>query len=443
MNWRKPAYLTYAALRGYRFPSLLARYAREYESGAGGATVARALTELLRHCQQSVPFYAERLQDVRLEAGDPGEHLSRLPVLTKETIRAHFAELQSADLGRRKWCYNTSGGSTGEPVRLIQDREYEDRCKAISQMYYSLLGCDVGRPIVLLWGSERDLEGTETAKARFFNWLTNTTWLNAFRMSPERMRGFVNTLNRVRPSLILAYAQSAYELARFIERERLSLQPQRAMVTTAGTLFPFMREKIAQVFGCEVYNQYGSREVSDVAFELPGTEGLWVAPWGNFVEILDDHGRPVRPGEEGNIVVTCLTNYAMPLLRYSIGDRGALMPKQASNGSGFQVLKQVSGRNMDMFRTRDETLVDSQYFIHLCYFRPWVEKFQVVQRDYDQILFKVVGPNPRPPRSELEDITAKSRLVMGDDCRVDFEFLSELPPNPSGKHRYTISEVNA
>jgi phenylacetate-CoA ligase len=393
-----------------------------------------------------VPYYAGlwEKQGVRhLHPDDPWHDLQRLPVLTKADIRNHAESLQSLDLHRRKWSYNTSGGSTGEPVRLIQDREYEDRCKALTLLYYSRLGYQLGQPIVCLWGSERDLERTQSPKARFFNWLTNTIWLNAFCMSPERMHEFVKTLNRVRPSLILAYTQSVYELAQFIEREGLSLQPQRVVVTTAGTLYPFMREKIAKVFGCRVYDQYGSREVSDIAFEIPGKEGLCVAPWGNFVEILDDQQKPVRPGEEGNIVVTCLTNYAMPLLRYWIGDRGALMPDQTPGGPSFQILKHVSGRNMDMFKTRNQTLIDSQYFIHLLYFRPWVWKFQVVQRSHDKVLFRIVGPQPRPPRSELNDIIAKTHLVMGAECDVDFEFPGELPPHPSGKFRYTISEVGA
>ena len=119
------------------------------------------------------------------------------------------------------------------------------------------------------------------------------------------------------------------------------------------------------------------------------------------------------------------------------------MPEELSGGSRFQALKQVSGRNMDMFRTRNQTLVDSQYFIHLLYFRPWVWKFQVVQRRHDQILFKVVGPTPRPPKTELDEIASKARLAMGQDCQIDFEFLPELPPHASGKYRYTISEVAA
>jgi phenylacetate-CoA ligase len=251
-------------------------------------------------------------------------------------------------------------------------------------------------------------------------------------------------LNRLRPRLIVAYAQAAYELARFAERERICVAPQRAVLTSAGTLYPFMREKIATVFGCEVYNLYGSREVSDIACELPGLNGLWVAPWSNFVEIVDEAGRPVPPGTEGNIVVTCLTNYAMPLLRYRIGDRGALLPDDTvADHPGTQVLKHVSGRNVDVFRTRDQMLIDGEYFTHLLYFRPWVRKFQVVQKAYGHIVFKVVRSNGEPAKSELEDIAAKARLVMGLGCRVDFEFANDLPPHSSGKYRYTISEVSA
>jgi phenylacetate-CoA ligase len=404
----------------------------------------KGLRKLLKHCREKVPYYAELLSEtsVRQIDDDPRACLRKLPLLTKDIIRAHFERLQSNDNPGRNCHINTSGGSTGEPVRLVQDDDYRDASSATSLMSQEMLGCSLGQPQVRLWGSERDLEaGTKSCKARFFNWLTNTIWLNAFQMSPERMRTFVQVFNRVRPQLIVAYAQPIYELARFAEREQLKVEPQRAIMTSAGTLYPFMRETIARVFGCEVYNLYGSREVSDMAWELPGMKGLWVAPWANFLEIVDGGGEPVEAGEEGGIVVTSLINYAMPLLRYSIGDRGALKPEAGADDRKVQVLQHVSGRNVDVFRKRDETLVDGEYFTHLLYFRPWVWKFQVVQKDYDLLLFKVVTTNGKPSRAELDDIAARSRLAMGTDCKVDFEFVAELPALASGKFRYTISEV--
>jgi phenylacetate-CoA ligase len=136
-------------------------------------------------------------------------------------------------------------------------------------------------------------------------------------------------------------------------------------------------------------------------------------------------------------------NHAMPLIRYWIGDRGALLSDPRGEKAGAQVLKHVSGRNVDVFRTRDHTLIDGEYFTHLLYFRPWVWKFQVVQKSPEDVLFKIVSNNGQPARSELDEIAASSRLVMGADCRINFEFLKELPPHPSGKFRYTISEVPA
>lgn len=444
MNWRKNAYLAYARMRGYRFPSILSQYLREYEKGMGAEAGNRALQALLEHCQRAVPYYRDLCPKVgvgEFKGRAAQEYLRLLPVLTKDDIRANFERLQSADLHRRKWYLNTSGGSTGEPVRLIQDAHYRDCSTALGLFYNKLLGCEVGEPVVRLWGSERDLaEGTKSPKARFFNWLTNTEWLNAFEMSPQRMRAFLERLNRWPARLIAAYAQAVYELAGFAEQEGIAVRPQGAIFTSAGTLYPFMRGRIAKVFGCPVYNLYGSREVSIVASELPGRTGIWIAPWSNFVEIVDDAGRPVPAGTEGDIVVTCLTNYAMPLLRYRIGDRGALMPEMPGE-RGVQVLRQVSGRNVDVFRRRDQTLVDGEYFTHLLYFRSWVSKFQVVQKSHEHIVFKLARLNGEPASKELDEIAAGTRRVMGQDCRVDFELLEQLPAHPSGKHRYTISEV--
>jgi phenylacetate-CoA ligase len=423
----------------------LRRYLAEYERGIDPDTNSSALRQLLLHCRENVSYYAALLsrRDRRELERNPREVLKSLPILTKDLIRSNFSELQSKDNGRRNCEVNTSGGSTGEPVRLIQDDDYRDASTAIRWLSQYQLGCDVGDPCLRLWGSERDLEcGTKSRKARFFNWLTNTGWVNAFAMSPETMRSFLDMLNQSPPRLIVAYAQAAYEAARFAEREQIAVKPQQAMTTSAGTLYAFMRDKIRDVFQCEVYNLYGSREVSDIAWEMPGFRGLWAPPWANFIEIVDEDGAPVPAGTEGNILITCLTNYAMPLLRYYIGDRGALLPEQHCP-PGVQALSHVSGRNVDTFRRSDQTLVDGEYFTHLLYFRPWVWKFQVVQKSHAHLLFKVVSTNGRPSKQELDDIAGRSRLAMGNDCRVDFEFCDELRALPSGKFRYTISEVAA
>ncbi|NEO66467.1 MAG: phenylacetate--CoA ligase family protein, partial [Moorea sp. SIO4G2] len=107
------------------------------------------------------------------------------------------------------------------------------------------------------------------------------------------------------------------------------------------------------VFKCQVFNRYGSREVGDIACELPGKEGLWAAPWGSYIEIVYENNNPLPTGVEGNILITNLTNYAMPLIRYKIGDRGTLLVNEPSR----QIFKEVSGRSTDMFKRQDGTLL--------------------------------------------------------------------------------------
>src|SRR5882724_5516350 len=109
MNWKKHAYLSYATLRGYRFPVLLNQYLREYDDGLSGETTTRVLSRLLRHCCQMVLYYADLLAGISSNEIDRDPHgcLQKLPLLTKELIRANFERLQSRDNDRRNCAENT------------------------------------------------------------------------------------------------------------------------------------------------------------------------------------------------------------------------------------------------------------------------------------------------------------------------------------------------
>jgi phenylacetate-CoA ligase len=419
---------------------------RENRDGIPPDTTSRLLAELLTHCRRLVPYYAELMGGAgESYEEDPEGYLTRLPVLTKEIMRARLDDLKSSDLGRRKWYFNTSGGSTGEPAKFIQDSEFSARAGAVKLLFSKLVGRKIGEPEIELWGSGRDItKAHETLRSRLLLRLSNTTILDAFVMTPAEMRQYIAVLNRMRPKLIVAYADAIYELARFAERESLKVEPQAAVIASAGVLHPFMRETIEKVFRTTVYNRYGSREVGDIACERPGHRGLWVAPWGNYVEIIDDKGGRVPDGEEGDIAITSLTNYAMPLVRYRIGDRGVLAPRQSAGRPPYgQVLEAISGRSGDMFRGNDGRLIHGAYFMTVLWFRDWIRQYQVIQKTPLRVVFRIVSAGPDHPQGELDEIVAKTRLVLGDDCHVGFEFVDHIPASGSGKYRYIMSEVQA
>lgn len=443
MNIKRFIYLGYSSLKGYNFYSLFNTLKREIIFEIPSNTSRELLINILVHCQKNVPYYTHLMEQIGNDTAllkRPEIYLQNLPILTKDIIRQKFEQLKALDLDRRKWHFNTSGGSTGEPIKLIQDREYHNHSTAISLLYsYLAAGREIGEPEVRLWGSERDIfEGSIGWKAKCSNFLSNTTYLNAFRMNQEQMKNFINLLNTKTSELIVAYVQAIYELAKFAEEQQIDIVPQKAIITSAGTLYDWMRKKIETVFQCKVFNRYGSREVGDIACERPGYEGLWVAPWGNYIEIVDDENNPVPAGVEGNILVTSLTNFAMPLIRYKIGDRGSLSSEYKSG----QILKRVSGRNVDVFKTQDGTLIDGEYFTHLMYFKDWIHKFQIIQNSYLDIDISIVKSSLNYEQDDIDDIVSKCKIVMGENCKIAFKFVNEIPPSASGKYRYTISKVN-
>ena len=415
----------------------LAEYERTqwYSASDIAAYQAQRLEALLQHASQHVPYYRKVIQVPR------ATQLTSLPLLTKDILRKNFDDLQSDDLGSRDWYVNTSGGSTGEPARFIQDESYREQNIALEHLGYRMTGKDIGDPEVRLWGSERDIfKGTIGMRARVGNWVRNQTFLNAFSMSPETMKGFIEQLNAIRPKVVIAYAQSAYELAQFSVERSLPIEGVGAVMTSAGTLYPFMREAISQAFHAPVFNRYGSREVGDIATECDAHLGLHIHMENQVVEILDKDGVPCPPGQMGEIVVTSLHNYAMPLIRYRIGDMGSWLGQECTCGRGSALLREVSGRVVDTFLTKSGKKIDGEYFTHLIYFKNWVSKFQFVQEDLETIKVRIQKCD-EPVARDLQEIEDKVRVVMGDDCKVEFEFVDEIPASSSGKYRYTISRV--
>ena len=398
------------------------------------------LQKLLLHARQNVPFYAGRLKNI-LEEGNSGiNDFWKIPLLRKEDIRKYGKELTSKDTKTRKWYYNSSGGSTGEPVRFIQDELLDIWSEASKRTYYeNIIGIDeLAVKKIMLWGSERDIfKGTIELKAKVMNWLTNTKLLNSFRMSEKDMERYVKIMNSYKPDLIRAYAGSLYEICKFIEKKGMTIHRPKVIVSAAEKLRKEMREKIESVFGTKVYDFYGSREVDAIAGEC-NAGLLHIFMFNNYVEILGEHNNLVRGGEMGKVIVTTLHNFSMPLIRFAIGDTAILGPEKCKCGIPLPTLKDVSGRITDHFIREDKTIIHGEYFTHLFYLKDWIRAFQVIQEDYKKIrIFVVLHGEIKD--TEKREIESKIKLVMGKDCNIVWDLVEEIPTTQSGKHIYTKS----
>jgi len=260
-------------------------------------------------------------------------------------------------------------------------------------------------------------------------------------MSEEAIKKHILKLKRFRPSVLTAYPSALETLANFCASGGRCDFGLKAIVTSGETLFQHQRELFEKVFSAPVFDRYGSREFSNVAHECSEHNGLHIFSDLFFVEVLDEEGRPVAPGESGELVITDLSNYYMPFIRYRTGDIVVLSDRGCSCGRGYPLLEKVEGRAFDVVRTPGGKVVGGFFWTWLSRAVPGIRKFQIVQRELGGVIFNIVpGDEWRDEyRGVLEE---KIKDNCGNDFKVAFIIKDDIPLTASGKVRFIVSEMS-
>lgn len=391
-----------------------------------------------RHCE----FYRKRFAAAGLthERDLTAENLELVPVLTKEDVQQQFDSLLASGVRGMTWRQNSSGGSTGKTVVLMQDAAYREEADATTFVSDGMQGWDFGNRVALLWGGPTETRTWGNPKVRILYYLSNRRLYDSFDMSTASMESYHRDIERYQPDNIVAYAGSACLFARFLLEKKLRPQyPRVSIITSAETLTDDMRTTIEQCFRVPVYNRYGSREVGCIGSECNRRSGLHFQV-DKVVEVLDvQTGRPVFE-TPGRIVVTLLSNRALPLIRYDLGDIGILTHRPCSCGVNTPLLERVLGRSSDFIVAPSGRLIHGEYFTHVFYGRRAVKQFQFVQESRTSYAVRIV-PNGELMGAQLEEIRKEIIAVLGSSADLHFEFPEHIPPLPSGKFRFTISNV--
>lgn len=405
----------------------------------------KLLYKTLKHAFANIQYYKGMNLDIgRFSEDTVFEDIKSIPFLTKKELTQELECFYYKMPGIKKVYQNISGGSTREPVRIMQDNYYFDWVRGSKILYDEWAGRRLGECQLALWGSERDLFYGKSLLSSLADWVRNEKKLNAFKASKAGLENFINEINKKKPKMILAYAESAYDLAKYIKLRNYNIYSPNSVMTSAGTLYPECRELIEEIFRCPVFNRYGSREVGDMACECEKHEGLHLNIFNHYLEIVDKNGEACKLGEEGEIVVTTLRNFTMPLIRYKIGDIGVYSKNECTCGRGLPMLEKVVGRTTGVFQNKKGDTIHGQYFTPVLFLREDVVKFQVVQESEEHIVvYLVLNDNMAndSKRGSFDDIADKIRLVMGAETKIEFHVVDEIDPSDSGKYLYTISKV--
>ena len=425
------AYNTYRKGAHYHFKLSRAAALLDAPRAIIEAYQAERLEKLLQHAYQTTPYYRDLL---KTETPD----ISEIPPLEKKHIREQLDALCSTAFTEEQRIENATGGSTGTPLTFYQDRNYWNQ-RNLSVYYFDRwAGWNFGQPQLVIWGAQVDLENDGHWKHRLGNFWRNQQWLNGFHLTDTVMLEIFEQMKHAPPQTILAYSSSLYQFATFLSENGLIPKWNlKGIISSAEMLHPHYRSLAEIIFKAKVHNRYGGREVGLIGMEC--AEGrMHINSRDLYLEI--DSPNPYS--EPGEILITQLNNYAMPFIRYRIGDVGMLSNEPCPCGNDLPVLAELLGRTTATFRTRMGTLIHGGYFTRQFYGIKGVEQFQLIQESLKHCILKVVV-NERWTEATRRSLVQCIQKALGGDVIVTVEFVEDIPLAASGKREYTISKVGA
>lgn len=386
------------------------------------------LQSALRRAFAEVPLYRSR--DWRAALAPDPERIEAWPVLERETVRNE----QRALLARHRPAgtfYRHSSASTGAPLSVAFDPEAAAWSWATE--FRAALWHDVppGAKTLRLWGGKNSL----------LDWIKNSRVFNAKELTPERLDEAARWLLRERPDVCMGLPSAVARLARHVRAKYPDAPTSLVPFAKLGgeQIYPFQRDEIASRLGARVAEFYGCTEVGAISAECPAGASHVFSELVH-VEIMRGN-KPLPAGEFGDIVVTSLTNRAMPLVRCRIGDRGSLSPEPCSCGLPHPVLSQLEGRAADLFVAADGR------HVHGSALGAGLREFlsDASPAAVGQVLFRQIDPQHWQVLVESADgfddrLAAQLRSLVkrtfGEGCSVAIERVAVVPREVSGKFRY-------
>jgi phenylacetate-CoA ligase len=400
------------------------------------------LTKLLQFCWDNVPYYKRVWQENGIESVnqiDSLDKFSKLPILTKNDVKKYYSELVP-ECNKEMNIKKSTGGSTGQPFHFELNMESHEARLAIAWRGYGEVGADLGTKAVYLWGaSVGNVSAFRKFKEYAFHRFFNNYMLNSFEMNQNNIHQYVEKINKIKPDAMVSYVNPLVELAKYILAHNIKMHKPNTIVTGAEALYEHQRELIEKAFNCHVHNTYGCREFMLISSECKKQKGLHINIDQLVVETINEKRETVS-NESGDIVITDLTNYGMPLIRYLNGDCATLTNETCDCGNPLPLMNSVDGRKLDIIKCPNGQLIPGELFPHMFKDFPWIAKFQVVQTEIEAINVKIVL-NTQITSPDFESIEKIINNYSEGSLTIKFDIVGDIPLTPSGKRRVTVCKV--
>ena len=399
------------------------------------------LSALLSHAETRVPYYREVFASLGISSRDVKtfKDFAALPVLTKDIVRERQADLLVENVPLESLSQHHSGGSTGIPLTFYREQAYMDASEAGTFRSWAQSGWRPGEMVAFFWGGNERLYKMPRWEFRLRQELRRVYQFDPFHSGASEMAQWLKLWPSLGAPIAHGYASTIARFAEYIETTKTGVAPLRGVFTTAEKLYTQQREIISRVFGCRVYDCYGSSEVQNIAAEC--SQGRMHVN-ADFVVLEEDRAENASTAKP--FLVTSLWNYAMPFIRYRNEDCGVLLDEVCDCGNNFPLMELNIARVSDNFVLADGRVVHGEFFTHLMYGSEGILNFQFHQTAPDQITLWIVPGNGSNQKREAVTRAAVEQIkaLSTSPLNVEVRETDNIPLSTAGKHRFTRSDVS-
>ena len=389
----------------------------------------KRLNSILNYAIKHVPFYS----------GLSGTNLESFPILTKDMLRGNLQKLISDEHEVADLLENHSSGSTGFQSFTYMTKNHQFYLRALQTHWWKWSGYSIGDNL-LQFGISQKRSFTKRLKDFFYR----CDYVKAFGLSREELTDVSKRSSNRNHLYIAGYPSVINELA----KSSLNLKSRNVdgIICFGDKLFNIHLENIKSAFGQQVkiIDTYGCAEGLLMACKKDLPYYYIMSPHVHL-EIVDDNGEAVKDGEIGNVLVTCLTNYAMPLIRYKLGDLAVKLPKEhypENRDFNYPLLKKIIGRETDIIKTVTGTTLNVHSFTGIFEYYQEIQQYKIIQNDLENIIVEyIIDPNANWNSSTLNEIETKFLDLTNHSINIEFRNVDFISPTKSGKPQIIESNL--
>lgn len=392
---------------------------------------AEAMSELLKHTVENVPFYQDMRGQLELSPATVHEDIKQFPILKRDTIINDYEKLIAKNVkgGKR---YHT-GGTTGTKAIIIRGKS--EYLHSTDEYFNRMTGIFPGKS--RLW--IRRFEDVYFAdnpvdKESSYNFISRTSIVSPAYMDMKKLQYLYKVYKTNKPKLILGVTEVIFRFADYIKKNNLKTYPVELVGTGCQTMLPRYRKVIESVFkGAYILDGYGASEFGNMALQCKQSAGYHYVPVVHYIEAVDGNYKDVPMGETGQMLVTNLFKRKMPLIRYQIDDLIRLSDKQCDCGRGFPLIDAFEGRRIESILSPKNTYMTPLPFFKIMDRFTNVDDFLVEQRSDNTVTLILKMKKGEFTKVQRLAVRKELNRYLDYPMKLDIEYTDSIDPMPNGK----------